>query len=122
MKKNILSLALTIAAASSSFAGTEVSHKDFKGLVPLPEPCFRDTEFQLDLFGSYTDAVRRSRYNDGFGGGIAVNYFFARYFGLGADCNVYSGGANGVWDPNARLILRYPIEGSVCWAPYAFAG
>ncbi len=122
MKNIALSLVAGLAVASTALAGTEVSHKDFKGPAPLAEPCFRDQEFQLDLFGSYTDSARRSRYSDGFGGGLAVNYFFMRYIGIGIDGNVFDGQANGVWDTSGHLIVRYPIEGSFCWAPYAFAG
>ncbi|MDB6173457.1 MAG: hypothetical protein JWL59_2768 [Chthoniobacteraceae bacterium] len=123
MKNIALSLAAGLALASSAFAGTEVSHKDFKGTPPMAEPCFRDTEFQLDLFGTYTDSRHSSRYSDGFGGGLAVNYFFMRYIGIGVDGNVFDGNANGVWDVTSHLIARYPIEGgSFCFAPYAFAG
>ncbi|MES2570980.1 MAG: hypothetical protein V4710_13115 [Verrucomicrobiota bacterium] len=122
MKNTILNLVVGIAAASSAFAGTEVSYKDFKTPAPLPEPCFRDTEFQLDTFGSFTDNARRSIYRDGWGGGLSINFFFARYFGLSAEGNVYDGDAGGVWNPDGRLILRYPFEGSFCWAPYIFGG
>ncbi|MDB6175623.1 MAG: hypothetical protein JWL59_4934 [Chthoniobacteraceae bacterium] len=123
MKNTILSLVVGITAASSAFAGTEVSHKDFKSPAPLPEPCFRDTEFQFDTFGSFTDNSHHSIYRDGWGGGVSLNVFFARYFGLSAEGNVYDGGANGVWNPDARLIVRYPIEGGAfCWAPYIFGG
>ncbi len=122
MKNIALSLVAGFAVASSAFAGTEVSHKDFKPMAPV-ESCFRDQEFQLDLFGSYTNSARRSRYSDGFGGGLAVNYFFMRYIGIGVDGNVFDGDANGVWDTSGRLIVRYPIElGSFCLAPYAFGG
>lgn len=118
MKKIALPFFACLALASSAFAGQP--SKEVKSVVP-PEPCFKDQEFQLDLFGSYTDAVKRSPHGDGFGGGLAVNYFFMRYVGVGVDGNIYDGDVNGAWDFSGRIIARYPIEG-VCIAPYIFAG
>lgn len=121
MKKIALSLFACLAFAGSVLAGHEVSYKDSKKTVIPPEPCFKDTELQLDVFASYT-ANQGGGYSDGFGGGIAVNYFFHRMIGIGVDGNVYDGDVNGVWDTTARLIIRFPIEGSVCLAPYIFGG
>lgn len=121
MKTIALTLIAGIAAASSAFAGHEISHKD-KVVTPM-EPCFKDQELQLDVFGSYTATRNGSSHGDGFGGGLGVNYFFMKYVGVGVDGNIYDGDANGVWDFSARVIVRYPIEmGSFCIAPYAFGG
>ncbi len=121
MKKFALTLIAGLGLATSVFAGREmVSSKDYKSPV---EPCFKDQELQVDLFGSYTDSVNRSPYNDGFGGGVAVNYFFHRYIGIGIEGNVFDGDANGVWNLGGRLLARYPLElGSTCIAPYIFVG
>ena len=120
MKKITFSLIAALGVTTAAFAGHEVAGKGYKETVV---PCFNDRELQVDLFGSYTDGVRRSPYSDGFGGGIGVNYFFMRYLGVGIDGNVYDGGHNGVWNLGGRLIARYPLElGSVCLSPYAFAG
>ena len=120
MKKILYPVLACIALTSSGFAGT-----DYKGskevTAPVPELCFRDQELQLDIFGSYTDDVSNNPHRDGFGGGVALNYFFVRNFGIGADGNVYDGGANGVWDVTGRLIVRFPID-SACIAPYIFGG
>ncbi len=100
-----------------------VSHKETKNVVTPPELCFRDHEFSLDVFGSFTNGARDYRYDDGFGGGIGANYFFTRYIGLGADGNVYDGGVHGVWSGTASLIVRFPVElGQTCFAPYVFGG
>ena len=120
------SIAITCVAglvASSAFAGQSVATgKDYKSPAPAPIPCFKEQELQLDLFASYT-AFEDGQYDDGFGGGIALNYFFTRYFGIGVDGNVLDGGASGVWDSTGRLLARYPLElGSTCIAPYAFGG
>jgi opacity protein-like surface antigen len=95
--------------------------KDYK--TPAPEPCFKDVELQLDVFGSYTNAVSRSQHGDGFGGGIGVNYFFCRYLGVGVSGNLRDGDVNGVWNADASIIARYPLElGTFCLAPYILAG
>ena len=230
MKKVTLSALAAIAVAGTSFAGpTVVMSKDFK--QPCVTPCFRDQEFQLDLFYSFNDAehqgnssatdrflaaptttplapgarangvlknnpsgiipdgstvVRSERasvslpqyFNDGSGGGVGVNYFFAKYFGIGVEGNWWDGCRsgfsgtlstsdyvvpNGTVDTTAlatalrgsntsltvlsngdvvlknsrtfgnthrsvaqqvtgNLILRYPFEGPICWAPYIFGG
>ena len=124
MKKLTFTLLATVALSSSVFAGREVvDYKDGKTTSYPPEQCFKDTEFQVDIFGSYTDTVSSGRYGDGLGGGIGVNYFFSRYLGLGVDGNVFDGNANGLWQTSGRLIARYPIEtGSLCIAPYVFGG
>jgi hypothetical protein len=121
MKKVLFPVLVSMAVASSAFAGGEMkAGKEIKGGV-TPEPCFRDQELQIDIFGSYTDSVKRSDHGDGIGGGVAVNYFFMKYLGIGAEGNIYDGDVHGAWDLGGRLIARYPIEGSVCWAPYIFA-
>jgi hypothetical protein len=121
MKTIALSLIASAAVTGSVFAGQQVSHKEFK--QPAAEPCFKDTELQVDIFGTWTYTPEASRYEDGFGGGVGVNYFVQRYFGVGVDGQIYDGGANGVWDVTGRLIARYPIElGTYCLAPYAFGG
>jgi len=205
MKKYALTLLAAFAIAGTSFAGEAVMSKEYK--QPVVTPCFRDTEFALDLFYTYSDAIHRSisrdaltngditatpefdhngdlvinasdhkRYfRDGSGGGVGFDYFFARYFGVsvegnwwvGANTNTFRGvvipnpaggvtviGGNGqtagvgVVNPNGSvtvrtvsipgqsssnfhdvtnqvtgsLILRYPFEGQVCWAPYVLGG
>ena len=123
MKKLTYCLLATVALAASGIAGTEVvrSGKDYK--TPAPEPCFKDVELQLDVFGSYTNTVDRSRYSDGWGGGVALNYFFTRYIGLGGGFNLYDGNAGGVWNVDASVIARYPLElGTFCIAPYILGG
>jgi len=55
MKKVTLSALAAIAVAGTAFAGPSVvMSKDFK--QPCVTPCFRDQEFQLDLFYSFNDA------------------------------------------------------------------
>ena len=123
MKKIAFPLIACLALASSAFAGHEM--KESKEYKAIPEPCFKDQEFQIDAFGSYTD-TQGGGHADGFGGGLAFNYFFMRYLGIGVEGNIQSnGGVDPVWDFGGRLIARYPLElngGSLCLAPYIFGG
>ena len=117
MKKIAFALVAGLALGGSAFAGKEI--KDFK---PVVEPCFKDQELQLDVFGTYTNTQGGGN-SDGFGGGLGVNYFFMRHLGVGIDTNLRDGGNNTLFDATARLIARFPLElGSVCLAPYLFAG
>jgi hypothetical protein len=120
MKKLVYPLLTLLAMSVGAFAGTETVQSK-QTVAPLPELCFQDREFQLDLFGSYTDSLEQNPHSDGFGGGIALNYFFIRNLGIGVDGNVFDGNANGVWAPTGRLIVRFPID-SACIAPYVFGG
>ena len=126
MKKITLPLIACLALASSAFAGQEV--KESKETIPA-EPCFKDQELQLDIFGSWTESNANNPHTNGFGGGLGVNYFFIKYLGIGVDGDVYDGssdkvgGNRAVTDFTGRVIARYPIElGSFCIAPYIFGG
>ncbi|MFM8682924.1 MAG: hypothetical protein ACKOEG_03970, partial [Chthoniobacterales bacterium] len=106
MKKYIITaLVAAVAATSAATAGTEVSSK--KTVVPMEEPClYRDSELQLDLFG--LGGFYRAG-NPLWGGGIGVNYFFARYFGLGVEQFVGGNNSTGAeWGTFGHLFLRYP--------------
>jgi opacity protein-like surface antigen len=122
MKKIAIPFVACLALASSAFAGHEM--KEMKQPVPT-EPCFKDQELQLDVFGSWADTRRHDNVagpKDGWGGGLGVNYFFMRYLGVGADANIVSA-SNGLWTFSGSLIARYPIEaGSLCLAPYILGG
>lgn len=236
MKKLTLTALAAITVAGMAMAGPEtvVTSKEYK--QPCVTPCFRDTEFQLDLFYSYNDAshqgdnersrrdtfgpdvtplldplvpggsdllrtteflpagstvtgVRRTElkdtpyFRDGSGGGVGLNYFFWRYVGIGVEGNWWEGvntGYTGSYNTRevvslpagfttasfsaatlaaaarasdtsitvlndtqfllrrsrtfgnthksaanqvtGSLILRYPFEGPICWAPYIFGG
>jgi len=144
MKKLTLSLLTAFAVASPSFAGTEVvSSKEYKQPVYMPPPCFKDQEFSMDLFYSFNDG-RPGRYHyfrDGSGGGVGLNFFFARYIGISAEGNWWNGARAGWEHADGRsfstgdnhhevthqvtgnLILRYPVEmDNFCFAPYIFGG
>jgi hypothetical protein len=124
MKKTVFAAVACLALAGTSFAGTyepSKEMKEMKEVIPPPPTCFSDTEFQLDFFGTYNWTIDPSIYHDNAGGGVAANFIFARYFGIGADTNVFSGGVNGVWQSTGYGILRFPID-SACVAPYIVGG
>jgi hypothetical protein len=112
-------------------------NKDYKQPVPTT-PCFRDQEIQVDIFGSfmnlpyghddyYTEHNRPNRVfhdsdRNGGGGGVGVNYFFMRYFGIGVDGD-FDSNVGGVANYTGKFILRLPIQaGGFCIAPYVFGG
>ena len=231
MKKITLSALAAVAVAGTAFAGpsTVITSKEYK--QPCVTPCFRDQEFQLDLFYSYNDASHQGDsvgsdrftfgptttpiasgllpnlnplltgptvipdgsvvsgsgkvtakipqyFRDGSGGGVGLNYFFYRYVGIGIEGNWWDGTTSGfnassgsrdtiilsapvdaavlaaaaanvgativsndgttvvvkrkvnfgsthrsaANQVTGSLILRYPFEGPICWAPYIFGG
>ena len=157
MKKYIITGVMAAVAATSAFAGTMTASKE---VAPVEAPCvFRDNEVQLDLFGlgdfykgangNFLNSVaggyglggfgesRQFSGRPGWGGGLGLNYIFARYFGVGIEQSLFgrnSGGINAVtgagdigdygytrWQTTGNLIFRYPI----CqWnlAPYLLVG
>jgi hypothetical protein len=118
MNKLALIALASVSAASSALAGHEMVSQG-KGYEAPVEPCFKDQEIQLDVFGSWVDTRHAG---SGFGGGIGVNYFFHRYFGIGVDGNL-ADVSNGLWTVSGSLIGRYPLDlGGVCLAPYAIIG
>jgi len=137
MNKITLGLLTSVIAASSALAGEEAINKDYKQPAPPAIPCFKDQELQLDLFGSFMnfpyghdqDYGDRGRFGrghddnrDGGGGGVGVNYFFMRYFGVGVDGD-FDSNLGGVANYTGKIILRLPIEThGICIAPYVFGG
>ena len=113
---------LTFASlASVALAGTPVVDSGKKTVVP-EEPCFGETELQLDVYGAYTD-VDGDRHESGWGGGVGINYYFQRYIGIGADATVTDGEGSELWQFGGHVLFRLPIDnGGLCWAPYAKLG
>jgi hypothetical protein len=105
----------------------------------LAQDLYHAQEWSADLFGTSTFGEGESKpppappppyhtpshgygsHHDRLGVGVGVNYFFCKYFGVGAD--VYSETTAGwvVRDARLNLIGRLPI-GNSPFAPYAIAG
>lgn len=121
MKNTLLSLAAGLSVVAGAQAGQPVVHsgKDYK--APAAAPCFKDHEFQLDVFGLYGWSTQ-GQHDDGFGGGLGVNYFFTKNLGFGIDGSLRDADS-ALWTASASLIARFPIEnGSTCLAPYILGG
>lgn len=141
MKKLTFSLLAVLGLVGSSFAGHEMaaSSKEYKPVAP--EQCFNDQEFQLDIFGAYSDGNALDHagplQDHGWGGGIGINYFFTRNIGIGVDGIALYGRENRQQDDNGKqldsqkhhtaysatssIIFRFPID-EACLAPYVFLG
>lgn len=150
MKKYIITGIMAAIAATSVMAGTPVASKE---VVAVEDPClFRDNEIQLDLFGlgdfykGNNGNFIQNTFNGGlggetrqisgrpaWGGGLGLNYIFAKYFGVGIEQSVFGRNSNPVgntdignygytrWQTTGNFILRYPI---CSWnlAPYLLIG
>jgi len=126
MKKILLS-AISLFAAVSLWAGVIVApeSKLVEKMVEqeMPAECFAAGELQFDVYAAWATSTSENTIleNNGWGGGIGINYFITRYFGIGID---------GTWLAvdqtlhafSGSLIARLPFEGPICWAPYLFIG
>jgi hypothetical protein len=130
MKKLALALCAVVALASAGYAGTEVrsSNKDKVVQQTATEvSCFRDREFNIDVFGSYAftgNSYATDRYLQAdhlWGGGIDMNYFFMRYVGVGLTGTAMEAHDDIFGQVTGNLIFRYPVP-NTCFAPYAFVG
>jgi hypothetical protein len=91
-------------------------------------PKFTDQELSLDLFGSFVSNERRAEdifktniRHGHWGGGVGVNYFFVREFGVSGDINISDNRGNFIDQATGNLVARLPIE-SAGLAPYIFGG
>jgi hypothetical protein len=82
---------------------------------------FRAVETSFDVFGLWA-APEDGFLDDGFGGGLGMNHFFTRNFGVGLDGYWWDGDPNEVVSSfSGSLIWRAPIE-RLNLAPYVFGG
>jgi hypothetical protein len=91
-------------------------------------PKYTSAELSFDAFASYIAAERK--FNDLFdtnirhgnwGGGVGLNYFFTREFGIGGEITMGDNGGNFVDQGTGSLFARLPI-GNSGFAPYIFGG
>ncbi len=137
MKPLLTTIVATAALADIAVAGETTYGKSYKQPAPpAPSGCFSDQELQIDTFGqaSFGDGSKAGLFRDSaYGGGIGLNYFFHRNIGLGIDAAWLSAkestiGGNRdndrttLHNVTGSLIFRAPIEGSACFAPYAYLG
>jgi hypothetical protein len=92
-------------------------------------PKYTANELSLDMFGSYVHGERKFshlfqtsiRHDGSWGGGVGLNYFITREFGVMADINIGDNGGNFIDQAMAAGVLRIPLEPTGL-APYIFAG
>ena len=123
MNKTLTLLAVVLATAATSFAGTAVSDSKKVIVAPVEGYLFNANEWQVDAYvAGAAGRFNHQKYN-GMGGGLGLSYFFTRYFGIGIDDTLGSlnGNGNAYNNFSGNIIGRIPIE-SWHLAPYAFAG
>jgi hypothetical protein len=125
MKKTIASLILSVALASSAFAGTPdvYSSKGSKTVQPIAPmtpigcECFAPGA-ALGIFGGVM--LPRDGGSDVGGGGILGEYFFTENIGIQLSYGIYATSSEH-HQIDGSLIYRFPIK-SLCIAPYLMAG
>jgi hypothetical protein len=128
MNKTLTLLAVVVATAATSFAGTASK----KVVVAPQDELFRAGETQVDVAfvgaaGHYYRPGGPNHNNIGaLGGGLGLTHFFTKYFGVGIDnslggCVGGNGVSGAVDNLQGNLIGRLPIE-SLHLAPYAIVG
>lgn len=121
MKRALLSIiAIAAFSAASAVAGDGKSFKETKVVVE-PEVCvFKDYEFSLDAF--FAGVVGQGEaFQGGVGGGTGANFFFLKYFGIGAEAWWYGNGGTAEHNITGTFQIRYPIC-SLRLAPYVLVG
>lgn len=119
--KYIASLLMTVALASSAFAGPVTYDKAPKGVAPVAPlgcECFAPG-FALGAFGGAI-FPKDDASDDSLGGGVLAEYFFNQYVGLQGSYGIYAEDSEH-HQFDGSLVLRYPIT-SICVAPYVMAG
>lgn len=122
MKNIALTIFAAITIAVSSVYAGPTGKASKKEVVPVEECRFRDSEFQIDAFYSGFFGGRGTRFSTGSGGGFGLNYFFAKYFGVGYEAQWYSNDGKAQHLPlSGNFFIRYPI---CAWnlAPYIMVG
>ena len=120
--KYLASLFVTVALASTAFAGP-VTYSSKNPKAPMaPQPtgceCFAPG-FALGAFGGGF-LPEDGNEDDVLGGGVLAEYFFNEYIGIQGSYGIYATSSEH-HQFDGSLILRYPIT-SICVAPYLIAG
>lgn len=118
MKKLILTLTATAAAATLAVAGTSYDGKtaSYKTPVQTPAPCFSAGEAIFGVFGGYVWVDDSAQgYDDSFSGGAELLYALTKNIVVGAEYYAFSDEPAHAY--NGVLQLRFPID---CLAPYVF--
>ena len=119
--KKIASLIMTVALATSAFAGSPVTYSGKNAKTPMaPQPtgcaCFAPGA-AVGVFGG---AFLPDGGDNELGGGFLAEYFFCENFGFQGSYGIYATESEH-HQFDGSFILRAPIK-SLCIAPYALVG
>jgi len=97
----------------------------FEGAAPK----YTASELSLDMFASYVHAEEKFshlfqtniRHDSTWGGGVGLNYFITREFGISGDINIGDNGGNFIDQAMGAAVIRIPLEPTGL-APYIFGG
>lgn len=123
MKKTLLAFSLLAATASAGFAG-ESTYQQVQTIAETQPSLYRAGELQIDAFGAYgitSSGNTELLDDDTAGGGIGFNYFFSRWFGIGAEGSLFDTDGDILGTASVNLFLRAPI-GESGFAFYGFGG
>lgn len=128
IKTNILIAGTILMLAAKSALGAETTSNDLAQASSRAD-LYRARELSLDAFGTASLGVysidhvsgSRIRHDTQLGAGVGVNYFIARYIGIGADIYSEDTKGNFIDSASANIILRLPL-GQSGFAPFAFGG
>lgn len=119
--KYIASLIMTVALASSAFAGPVTysgkGGKPVQPIAPVGCACF-DPGFAIGAFGGAI--LPGNDEDDALGGGVLAEFFFTPYIGIQGSYGLYATDSEH-HQFDGSLVLRYPIT-SICVAPYLMVG
>ena len=128
MKKALLIFAAATAVVSSALAGEETDSKEVRQTMTRQAFCewYANQEWNASVWGTYAFTGNDwgdDRYlavDHAWGGGADIKFFFARYFGIGAE-GFLLGARDTVGTALGTLTFRYPIPCSRL-APYVYVG
>ena len=129
MKTQLLAALAVSTLGASAFAGdTYVATNKNVVQTETKLSLYPDHEWTVDIFGTYAFTQTNNAVilgDHGFGGGLAVNYFFTRNIGLGIEGqalkNQLGRGSDVTGSGALNLFYRWPI-GDTAWAPYTYIG
>ena len=120
--KKIASLIMTVALATSAFAGSPVTYSSKNAKTPrAPQPTGCSCFAPGAAFGVFGGAfLPNGGGENALGGGVLAEYFFCENFGIQLSyAAVAADGTTHLF--NGDVVLRAPIQ-SLCIAPYLLVG
>ena len=120
MKKAFLSLLFVAASAAFAVAGPSGAGKHVvidKNPAVVPAPCYAGG-YEFGIFGAGFIPDGGGHYDDSFGGGVSVGYFYNANFGFDFSAAVF-GTDSAVHNYTLDAVYRLPMD---CLAPYVLVG